>query len=365
MNKIQDRCPGGRWWEDRWWVSSKFEHEYSEQEIEEAVTYLRDYFPASWVQEQLNVESFHPIFRYLCAERGVRAERFLVQTARMIRCLGGSSGFGKKLAELKTEKYYGISLELYMAEILADEGMAIEFPKEGFEKTPDIVARAGDEVVAVECKRLQREDRDEWQSFFMMQVIESMPTSFNGVDIVAKIDLDAALSDVLFGQRYKDLNKAILVDLAKQMRNHVDKALSANVQLPHQLNIPSIANVVILKKDLGVFGSVGIPISLTAKFRRVLDRGLFEAVEQLEKWPLGIAVVYTDNIPEPLFARTIFDAVTRARNDVFRNLLCLVVLPAQYLFYSYQRPLLLPNAARKEQAESSVAFRAFVRHLNP
>jgi len=70
-----------------------------------------------------------------------------------------------------------------------------------------------------------------------------------------------------------------------------------------------------------------MPISHVAKLRRILQNGLFRAIEQLQGGHPGIAVIYTDHAPDPGLARAVFDAITRVRRESYRNLLAMIILP--------------------------------------
>ncbi len=317
----------GRWWEDTWWEGEQYWHNHPVEDVRAAAQTLRDFFPEKWVLEKLAADPHHPIIGKLCFERGVNAEHFIISTAEFFTLLSSAKGFGQKFADFTGKKYRSTQLEFQTAAVLVDAGLAVEFPPEASNKTADILARDGDTVIAIECKRLEQERWEAWASDLMNQVIFTLPHTSEGRDIVVQIGLDERLSEILMGPDFDDFNRAIVEEICSRVQRAILGALGSR-HLPINLEIPGIGKAAILPKDQGAWGSVsGMPISRVAKLRRILQNGLFRAVEQLQGEAPGIAVVYSDFSPDPGLARAAFDAITRARRASYRNLLAMIILP--------------------------------------
>jgi len=120
---------------------------------------LKTYFPASWALS-LQPESWHHFFvLWLVGGEGVFQLRSLMQLADALSSLEGSPGFITLLNNLRDiQRSNAACMELTLANIFTGQGYGIEFPSPGSKKgkTPDIVVKLDDEVVAIECKQLAR-----------------------------------------------------------------------------------------------------------------------------------------------------------------------------------------------------------------
>jgi len=217
----------GRWWEDAWWEGEKYWRNHPVEDVREAVVTLREYFPASWVLERLSAEFHHPIIAKLCFQRGTGAEHFIISTAEYLSLLSSSKGFRQKFADFTSEKYHSTRLELQTAAVLADAGLIVEFPPEGDIRTPDILARDGDTIVAIECKRLEQERWEAWATDFMVRLSNALPKRPDDRAIDIQIGLDDRLSEILMVPDHDDVNQAIVEEICSRVRQAVLDALGS------------------------------------------------------------------------------------------------------------------------------------------
>lgn len=329
----------GRWWEDDWWEGN-YRLDHPVEKVQAAVHTLREFFTAEWTLGQFATGLHHPIIVKLCFERGRNAAHFLVSTAECFRLLSDANGFARKFTDLASEKYWATWLELETAAMLVGSGCAVEFPAESESKTPDIIATTNGQTVAIECKRLEEERWEGLMSDLMRKIIFAIPDKFEGREIVVKISLEDRLSEILVTDA--DINKAILEEIGGRVKNAVLEALRTQ-HLPIDIKIAGIGKALILPKDQGLFGSIdGMHVSRTAKLRRTLQNGLFRAVEQLQGDLPGIVVINSDFAPDAELARTVFDAITRARRDTYRNILAMIIVP-RIDGHQIERRLVLEN----------------------
>jgi hypothetical protein len=163
-------------------------------------------------------------------------------------------------------------------------------------------------------------------------------------DFVIQIELNQRIADIRFDEaRYPGFNDAVMNGVVEAVKSIVVEKLQAG-QLPAELEIDGLMTGKLFLKQENVDSSVsGASTSSVAKLRRIITNAVLEAAEQLSGDHPGVVCAYSDYIPEPGLARTVFDALTKSLNERFSTISAVALFPMQLILSSYNPPLLIEN----------------------
>jgi hypothetical protein len=325
----------GRWWEDPWWARADCEIHFTVRldAVQRGAAALREHFDAAWYVDLAKTPRRNLVFPKLCLERSTFALEFIASFGARLERLKDALNLQRPLRALRESDGESAFLELEAAVAFAQCGFEVSFPKEGASKTPDLLAARDGQVISVECKRLGDEQWEDWESVLMRNLSRSLPSEYNGQDIVAQVALNPRLSEVRLGsEEYSAINDAISSAITLTILSAVNSALAKN-QLPCEYVINDIARFRIEPKQPELYGGVsGMERSAPSIFRRIFQNGVFRALEQLPVNQPGVIVLFSKHAPSAAFFRLLFDAAANADRPRFDNLVGILVCTLQTWF---------------------------------
>jgi hypothetical protein len=334
----------GEWWlQEGWHTCDSFKRKkYSTEEIVSGIETLKPIFTAKWFRDSLKT----PVANIVIAQLiyiGPPSNDFLISFSRMIRSLKNVEGFLPVCERLKGDESESAFFELEMASIFSERNVQVEFPRRGKNKSPDVIAYFSDQSVAIECKYLQKEKWEIWMGKLHSAVHQTITRVRPDRKFKVQLQLDPTLSEIHFDDENEPaINEAIYTAILGNIKGIVEKVLGANI-FPIKFEIASLVNGTIFSEEAQVEETTtGAHISTTAKLRRIFTNGFLRAENQLPKGMPGIVAVYSDYLPDPTFARIVFDAITQSQPERFKHIVALIVFPLQTYFH-WSPPMLLDN----------------------
>ncbi len=344
MKSFEEIEKTGEWWLQSGWESCTGLRgkKYSPEEISAGIETLKKTFTAEWFRDVLN----NPVKNIVVANlihSGPPSNDFLINLSRMIQLLEHSQGFPTVCKRLKGNESESAFFELEMAAVSSESSIRVEFPKSKKRKTPDIIAHFPDQTVAIECKHLDKEQWELWADNLHLNVHRAVTQVKPDQQFKIQLKLAPSLSDIHFNhEKEPAINDAIQAAILKHIYDVIAKILAASA-LPVNFGIPGIVSGTIFPAGAQVEEfTKGVPISSTAKLRRIFTNAFLEAEKQLPNDMAGICAVYTDYLPDPTFARIIFDAVTSSVRERFQHITALLIFPLQ-TYFQWTPPLLFEN----------------------
>jgi len=338
--------PGVRWWaETAWWDTPEYAAHVAPcaKEFHLAVDAMARHFDRTWWRKVIERREANRVAANLIGH-GTLTLRFLLGVGTDIRLLDGAAGFESKMAELKKDKNGATLLECEIAGLYADAGLRVSFPTAGQDhRTPDLIVDCSDHRTAVECKKLEREEWEHWADGLMLAVVQMMPS-----DAAASVAVEIQINDRLSEIRTKEdecpgLNHAIAQEIIACIRDAISAALASSRPLPVEFDLPGLGHGWLRAKEGDAHSSVsGFAISPVSQLRRLITNGLYRASDQLPANLPGIVVVQSEYLPDPDFARLVFDAATKSDPDRFTRVAAWLILPVRYLGDN-RSPVLLVN----------------------
>jgi len=335
----------GEWWHDPWWESPEYldATRHPIERVRTLIDGLREVFPAEWTKQLLDSPRQNIVLPALIT-RGHFPLRNLIRLGETIESVRNTPGFLDVLQRLKGGESNSAYFELQMAHAFAEKNVPVEFPKRSKTKTPDILAICSDGPIEIECKYLHTEKWEDWERELTHNVISEVASITHRDDFGVQIELNQRIADIRFDEmRYPGFNDAAMTGIVEAVKSIVVENLQAG-QLPVELEIDGLMTGKLFLKQENVYSSVsGASISGVAKLRRIITNAVYEAAEQLSGNCPGIVCVYSDHIPEPGLARTVFDALTKNLNERFSTISVVILFPMQLMLSSHNTPLLLEN----------------------
>lgn len=350
----------GRWWEDPWWAQADCDIYFTVplEAVNRGAAVLSKYFDADWYISLAKAPRPNLVFPKLCLERSTMALAFIASLGARLETLRDVENLQRPIRVLR--EAYGDSafLELEGAESFVQEGFRVSFPKEGSAKNADFIATRDGDTVAVECKRLDDEVWEDWESSLMSEITRALPWQHGGKEIIVQVALNPRLSDVRFGQEdYTAVNTAISGTIVTTIVAAIHSALAQ--QLPCEGLISDIARFRIDLKQPGTCGGVtGMERSVPAIFRRMFQNGVFRALEQLPKGKPGVIILYSKHAPPAEFFRLLFDAACEADRERFSDLIGVLICTLQ-TWFTHTTPTYFENVHTRHSLSSKVVAEMF------
>ena len=281
---------------------------HSPQEIAAAVAGLEKYSDARW-WSRLDDEAIGNVVARDLLFRGTEPASFLAYLSGVLSRIDQFVGFPSKLRDLKGHKSETVLLELEVAALYAAAGWGVSFPREGKDRTPDVLARLGDDEIAVECKTLDGEAWEVWADNLTNQVLFTPPIGGRNDRYVFQIEVSPRLADLrLNPEQYPEANAALREGVVEAVRRALVEVLEPEPELPLEVPIPGIGRATVLPKSTGGQSWISGPeIPSEAKLRRIFTNGVIPASGQLPADKPGIVVVCAEHLGEPAAARLMLD----------------------------------------------------------
>jgi hypothetical protein len=353
MKSFQEIEQTGEWWlQEGWHKCDSFRRDkYSPEDIALAIETLKPIFTAEWFRDSLKKHVQNMIIAQLIYI-GPPSNDFLVEMSRMFRSLNKVDGFMPVCERLKGDQSRGAFFEIEMASAFSSRNIQVELPRRGKDKSPDVIVHFPDQSVAIECKHLEKEKWEIWMEKLHSEVHWAVTSIRPDRKFKIQLQLDPTLSDIHFDPDNEPVvNEAIYKAILTNIKNMVNEILDTS-NLPVNFEIPSLVAGTIFPADANVEETtIGAHISTTAKLRRIFNNGFFRAEKQLPKEMPGIVAVYSDYLPDPPFARIIFDAITGAERERLKHIVALLIFPLQTILH-WTPPLLFENKYSSERFDS-------------
>nr|WP_315494990.1 hypothetical protein [uncultured Rhodoferax sp.] len=343
MTSLKDLPHNGEWWLDPWWEDpeGRFHFPCPKSDVIAGVEALKRYFDSEWARKLMRSNQRNFILPLLFFQKGTQSLSLFANLGAAITATESSSGFAQKMKDLKGEKSSSAYFEFQIAHLLCRAGYGIEFPLEGKEKSYDIHAANGLHSFAIECKRLELQDWEQWESQLTFDVIQAHPSAVDGRELSLTVHLNPRMTDVRLAKD-DDLNTHFSDAISAEIRRQV-KARIERKEIPIKFVIEGIATVELNWKESGVTSSVtGMERTEPALFRRIFQNGVLRAMEQLPEETPGIAVIFSTQVPPPSFFRLFFDAACENQKKRFGKLIGVVICQQQTLFHK-SRPVIYLN----------------------
>ncbi len=328
---------------------------------------MQRYFDKAWWAHVVKLASPNYVAAGLMGE-GAMVLDFIFALGSAVASLEKSEGFKAKMAHLKTDESGSTAFEFLIAGYLQAGGLAVKFPGESnTHKTPDIFADCEGDCIAVECKKLQLEEWENWATDIGLRALTDLLG--NAAErYVVQIDLDPRLSEIRFDdKRYPGFNETVAEAIILRIRSVIGEVIATAPHLPCEFPIAGLGRAVLRDKNDMVETSLsGFSVSPVWQLRRILTNGLSPAIEQIPPNIPGIVVIQCEHLPDPDFARLVVDAITGHDRTKFGRLSALVIVPRPYLNHS--RPALLfinrNSAVAGHTGACQLALAALRKQLN-
>lgn len=214
--------------------------------------------------------------------------------------------------------------ELEVAAWFVEHGWEIEFLKPSNDRrSPDIWIQKGVLCSAIECKRFEAEQWEEWVSELSWTLIHRLETHAPS---------DVPRFDITFEPRIFDLvwddaavRKAILEEVAQRIEDAVRHALYSAP--PTSISVPGLANIQFEPgTDKGGLHAIGGgEVSPQAKMRRIVRNGILEAAQQLLMHAPGVVAISSDFTPPQPLVDTTLGGIVRADTTLLQSVGAVVI----------------------------------------
>jgi hypothetical protein len=307
-----------RWWEVAWWEDPSYaaESRLSLDEIRGAIAATRSLFDEAWTQKALKGPLPNAVLAVLFGGQGLTPFSHLMWLGRIALAVAKTPGVVRRLEELGGQKARATLFELEVASWFIEEGWQVEFLKPtNNSKTPDMQVRKGEILSWVECKRFEPEQWEDWATDLTNEII--LRIHRHGPQLPS--------FDVLFEPRLADLNwqdpqirRAVLEEVADRIIAAATTAFSTTP--PASVSIPGVAVIRVREDHNGTQRGIGgIQVSSQAKMRRIAQKGVLEAAQQLDSHGFGAVVVWSDFTPPQELVETVLAGLNRAEQGLLKN----------------------------------------------
>jgi hypothetical protein len=192
------------------------------------------------------------------------------------------------------------------------------FPKtRNDRKSPDLEIEKSGIRSAVECKRITREQWEEWAEQLGFAVLQRLRDPRLESLVSFNIEFEPRLSDI--NSRFDEINckpdefrRIVADEIADRVVREILSALPIT-DLNRVLHIPGIALVKFFPdRPQSQRGVGGIRVSPHAKLRKILQNAVIDGARQLVDSGPGVIVVYSDCTPEYDLVEVMLRALNRA-----------------------------------------------------
>lgn len=339
-----------RWWLDAWWEEENWisQSRFTLEDIRFSIDVLKTIFTAEWAEKIGDNDVANIFLRNIRYGKSIWQHRYIIELGRQIALLRDRPGFTSVLSRLLSiDDSESADMELSLAALLLENSFDIEFPvpkpKRG--KSPDIVARCGDETVALECKQLEASNKQRWLDGYYHHASHLLREGLDNAERHIQFEFEVPPVDRYFGRDGKAIREASAV--AEEMANQVifhARGLFVKSSSPLCFGIEGIGYGRYISTSVPNSGWMHLPsMSDDRLFARLFSNGIARASEQLRTVDFpGIAAIYADHSPSLEYAQNEFEIIVRKEPSHYAHLVACLVFQRQALFH-YRPPLLLVN----------------------
>jgi hypothetical protein len=317
-----------KWWSDPWWEGVDYQQEsgLSLGQIRAAIDALAQVFDEAWTRRALQAGPPNAVIPILFGGRGLWPFAKLMWLARIARAVSSSPSLHRPLRELIGERTKATLFELEVASWFGEQSWAIEFLKPSRkQRSPDIQVQKGELRSAIECKRFESEQWEEWASTLSWALIHRL-RAYTGPE-TPRFDIlfEPRLSDLVWGDDAV-VRTGILEEVAQCIEDAVRHALQA--MPPTSVSVPGLAHICFASgtEKGGLHGIGGIEVSPQAKMRRMVKNGILEAAEQLSTHAPGVVAVSSEFAPPKPLMDAVLGGIHRANATLLQSV-GVVVIP--------------------------------------
>lgn len=344
----------GRWWLDAWWEGENWvsQSKFTLEEIRSAIEVLKTIFTAEWAVKIGDNDVANIFLRNIRYGKSIWQHRYIIELGRQIAILRDRPGFTSVLSRLLSiDDSESADMELSLAALLLGNSFDIDFPvpKSKRGKSPDIIARCGDEIVAFECKQLEASNKQRWLDNYYNHMSRLLRDGLDNGERHIQFEFNEPPVDRYFGRDGNAIREATAVaeEVANQLISHV-RSRFVEYSSPLIFGIEGIG--------FGRFVGTAVPNSAWMNlpsmpddrlFARLFSNGIARASDQLRTANCpGIAAIYAEHSPTYEYAQAEFESIVRKEKSRFEHLAACLVFQRQTLF-QYRSPLLLVNPASR------------------
>lgn len=357
----------GEWWINPWWLQANFVEVIprTEQQIIEAIDYLKEIFPAEWAREFPGNLMENSFLRSVL-DWGAFSRAHLIRLSERLQRLRNVRGLHIVINSLHgKQESDAADMELEFADFFFEKGLEIEFPipKSSRGKSPDLRINTAGYGLAVECKKLK-----------IAKVTNFIQSAYTAANF--KLNDAAHTRGLGWDFCFYDESMTEVLNLYSSGMDYTDLINAWGRRINDQLGIAARRGVWplwIFMEGLGegMFypsadgaGSMTRPPDTPDEIlaRRLLANALAPAARQLEKEPgPGLIAISVRDIPNNQYLSGAINRFFEENREKHGNVVAVLVIPWQPWFYE-DRPRLVLN--RCASAGWSSEIESVIKKLN-
>jgi hypothetical protein len=174
MNSIHDISTTSLWWSDSWWEDPSYQNytRLTLAEVRARIAVLGRCFTAEWMQRGYQAETPNAVIPLLSRGTGLWPFQHLMWLGGIFCPLADVPTLRRPLDDPIGPKSRATLFELETASWFANRHWEIEFPfARRDKKTPDIYIQKSGVQSAIECKKIEPEQWEEWAEKLSLAVI--------------------------------------------------------------------------------------------------------------------------------------------------------------------------------------------------
>lgn len=304
------------WWSDPWWEDDFYQREcgLSLEQIRASIEDLKKLFDDQWVKAAFEAGPPNVIISILYGGKGLWPFQNLMWLSRIAAAVAGIPGLRHPLQNLVGKKSKAALLELEVASWFVEKAWQVEFLKPNSKhKMPDLKVQKNGIAAAIECKRFEPEKWEGWEEQLTWTIIDRLNKQQS---------INSPCFDVIYEPRLSDLipeDEKIRAAVRDELAERIAKAaFEACISAPpRSVSVPGIAEIKPRPdiQGIGPHEVGGIEISPQGKTRRIVQKGVLTAAEQLKDLGPGGVVIKSDFTPPKELLDAALCAVNRANES--------------------------------------------------
>jgi len=199
MISVDEVLKTGIWWSDPWWEDPMYLEDImlSLDGVLARINVLKRYFNAEWLQRAHTAGPPNSVIPILIGGKGIWPFQNLMWLGSILHSLVDVSTVNRPLENLIGTRTRSSLFELEAASWFANSGWTVEFPKtRNDKKTPDIIIQRSGIESAIECKKIEPEQWEEWVERLHFAVLRRLDDPAVPQDVSFDVILQPRLSDV-------------------------------------------------------------------------------------------------------------------------------------------------------------------------
>jgi hypothetical protein len=347
----------GEWWVNPWWLRTDFVEVIprTEDQIKDAIEYLKSIFPASWAKEFQGSWTDNVFIRSVLYWTAFSRAHLILLSERLQR-LKAAPGIHVVINALRGKQGSDAAdMELEFGDFFFQKRLEIEFPipKSSKGKTPDIRIISGGHRLAVECKQLKVA---KVSSFIQDAYIRA---GFKLNEVAEKRNIgwhfqfyDETINEVLsLYSAGKDCAEFI-TRWGERIADQLDLAVK-NDRWPVWIFMEGLGEGMFYQSSDGDGSTTRSPDTPDELlFRRLLSNALAPAAEQLaNQSDPGLVAISVPHLPDNEYLSQETNKVFERNKEQYGNIVAVLVIPWQPWFYKDPPRLVLNRHAHAKWSD--------------